>query len=222
MVGLMKNRRKAPVHKKPTGTPHHFSVKVDLSKPPAEMVKEELRLPHDKPGIERIVANQFATAAAAYSLPAMIVSEPIQNAEHDIDFTVDTNLGRMGLELVEYAPLGKSGFAGPKPTTYSPLDRGRQVIDLIVKKNIKYQHYDKHPKLMLLVYVTDNAWALDHFTLSVVRFLARSANTTFNFITYFKPMAGMPGIVYPLYPITDQEFEELGQLRIPSECRSIL
>ncbi|MDD5452473.1 MAG: hypothetical protein PHT49_11315 [Desulfovibrionales bacterium] len=210
------------MHKKPTGTPYHFSVTVGTGGPPQEMAKNDLQLPQDKAGIERLVATQFAADARDYDLPAKILAQPVQNEENDIDFTVETNLGPMGLELVEYAPVGKRGFAGPKPTDFSPVERGRQVIGLIAKKNKKYRHYKKFPHLMLLIYVTDNAWALDHFTLRVIQFLARTANTVFDFITYYKPMVNTSGIVYRLYPVTDSEYEELGQLRVPSDCRRIL
>ena len=210
------------MHKKPRGTPYHFSITVGTGKPPQEMTKMQLHLPTDKASIERHVAAQFAIDARAYDLPDQILSKPIQNEENDIDFTVETNHGAMGLELVEYAPVGKRGFAGPKPSDSSPVERARQVIGLIVKKNTKYRHYKKFQQLMLLIYVTDNAWALDHFTLRTIQFLARTENTTFDFITYYKPMVDTSGIVYRLYPIADSEYEELGQLRIPAECRRIL
>lgn len=179
-------------------------------------------LPEHKTSIETLVATKFAVDARDYDLPAQILSDPIQNEENDIDFTIETNLGQMGLELVEYAPVGKAGFSGHKPTDFNPVDRGREVIGLIAKKNMRYQHYKKFPHLMLLVYVTDNAWALDQFTLSAIQFLARTENHVFDFITYYKPMRDTGGIVYRLYPVTDSEYEALGRFSVPPECRRIL
>ena len=75
---------------------------------------------------------------------------------------------------------------------------------------------------MLLIYVTDNAWSLDQHTLSAVQFLSQTETGTFDFITYYKPMANASGIVYRLYPNTDAEYEALGKLPIPSDCRRIL
>lgn len=210
------------MHKKPRGVPYHLSVTVGAGKPPQEMLQNDLHLPHDKGGIERVIATQFAADARNCDLPAKIIAQPVQNDENDIDFSIETNLGSMGLELVEYAPVGKLGFAGPKPTEFSPIERAREVTELIAKKSEKYRHYQKHAHLMLLIYVTDNAWALDHFTLQAVQFLARTANTSFHFITYFKPMVNTPGIVYRLYPVTDLEYDALGQLCVPSDCRRIL
>ena len=87
-------------------------------------------MPEQKATVENFVATQFAIDSRAYDLRAKILSAPVQN---DIDFTIETDLGPMGLELVEYAPVGKSGFSGPKPTDFSPIERAREVIGLIAK-----------------------------------------------------------------------------------------
>ena len=210
------NIRVSLMHKKPRGTPSHFSITTETGQPPREMETVKLELPAVKADIENVVARKFAVDALDYDVPFQITSPPVQNQENDIDFTVDTNLGRMGLELVEYAPVGKAGFSGPLPTTYSPVERGREVLALIAKKAKKYQHYDRLQKKMLLVYVTDNAWALDIHTLSVIQFLGRTEITTFDYVTYYKPMEGTGGIVCRLYPVSDAEYEKLGPRRIPS------
>lgn len=210
------------MHKKPRGTPFHLSVTVGTGQPPREMEKVELTLPIHKAGIESVVAEKFAIDARNYDLPAQIISLPIQNQENDIDFTIETNLGLMGLELVEYAPVGKAGFSGPKPTTYSPVERGREVLHLIEKKNHKYRDYKRFPYLMLLVYVTDNAWDLDIHTLNVIQFLTHTGNHIFNFITYYKPMQQTGGIVHRLHPVSDSEYNALGKLRVPRECQRII
>ena len=210
------------MHKKPRGTPYHFSVNTGGGLPPQEMTKHELHLPHDKASIERQIAEGFAIDSRNYELYAHIITDPVQNGEHDIDFTVETDRGAMGLELVEYAPVGKLGFSGPKPNKYDPVERAREVIELIKSKNNKYRQYNKFQELMLLVYVTDNAWALDIFSLQAIRFLARTENTVFRCIAYYKPIQGASGIVHRVFPISDVEYEELRSVHIPREGQRVL
>lgn len=195
--------------KKPRGSPSYYRVRIDPAGAPHEFVQAGLELPEDKASIERVIATAFARDAEQYELPFQFLSEPHQNDENDIDFSVETSLGTMGLELVEYAPIATDGFPSQQPAEFDPATRVAQIMDLIGRKEQKYRTYNLFQHLMLVVYVTHDVWSLDYNVLRGVQYLAYRSAPVFGFVAYYKPMRDISGPVFLLRPIDASEHQRI-------------
>lgn len=209
-------------HKKPRGTPYHYETRLLGDRQPQQMKQTKLLLPNTKASIESTIAAKFINDAATGNLGIELNGALIQNDESDIDFTVRTEKGDIGLELVEYAPLGKGGYKDATAMPSNPVERAKSIVTLIAAKNKKYESYSKHRDVVLLIYVTHNPFALDIYTIRVLQFWGRSINFAFHTIVYYKPMEGIPGLLQRIFPITDEEASVLRGLKVPRCMKPVL
>jgi hypothetical protein len=108
-------------------------------------------LPDTKADIERRILSHARAAAETQGRSLYdLVSEPIQNAENDFDFTLETTSGRQYLDLVEVVLAG--GYEGAS----NAIEVGSfadQLWALVKKKSQKYGVPRRH-RVHLLLYST--------------------------------------------------------------------
>lgn len=143
-------------------------------------------------------------------------AEPVQLAEADFDFALDTSGGREYLDLVEFAPLAPlGGEYNRAPATTKNGDVADQVWELIAKKS---EHYGglRGIKVHLFIYSTDFRFRLGP---SVIALLAiRSSRTAHGFqsIAHYTPLSAEVGWIQavfgdgvPVPPVSSEEEEHL-------------
>lgn len=174
-----------------------------------------LDLPTDKAGIETDVARIFVAASQSVRLPVRLLGDLQRSEEDDIDFCVSSDRSRLGLELVEFAPIRPAAEAAARPDKYSPKERGQGLQQLIQVKSRKYAGYTREQAAILLVYVTSDRNDVDPFTLSYAQLFAHVQPNVFLYVAFFRPLAGCPGRVHVISPISEEEFSRLQEKRAP-------
>jgi hypothetical protein len=127
--------------------------------------------PEDKTERERLIANLFVKAfdrwVATQSEPTLApFGQPKQNEENDLDFTVETSVGPMQMELAEFAPLSDFGprFADA-PRSLHPREKAEHAIKLIDMKSA----HQGGERRFLVIHATEHGFWLDPNTIERMR-----------------------------------------------------
>lgn len=181
------------------------------------------KLPGDTAERERLVADLFVNGferwVATESEPSLKpFGAPVQNEENDLDFTVPTNLGEMLMELAEFAPLAEHG---PKfesaPPSLPPKEKGALATALVSKKS----GHQGGANRLLVLYVTEQGFWLDPFTIEWMRRLLTAKPPAFERVYYVSIHSLTDASVSEIYPgqpnhncveLTDEEFAKMNIL----------
>jgi len=127
--------------------------------------------PHNKAEREQLIASLFVGSFDQYvameSEPSLApFTELTQNGENDLDFTVQTALGQMLMELAEFAPLAAHGptFVHA-PKSLHPSEKAARSFELIAKKS---EHQGGNNRFLVL-YVTEHGFWLDPISIEILR-----------------------------------------------------
>jgi hypothetical protein len=169
---------------------------------------EVICFPEKKSVREQLLADLFVQGSAGYiasqSEPSLApFGPPKQNAERDLDFTVETAKGSMLLELAEFAPLADYG---PKfchaPNALDPKVKAPLAVDLILKKS----RHQGGPNRFLIIYSTEYAFKLDIVSIERIRRLLREEDVQFERIYYISIHNLSAASVSEVYPGTPHRF----------------
>ena len=142
--------------------------------------------PKEKAEREVLVAGLFVKAfdqwVAGQSEPSLApFGKPAQNEENDLDFTVDTALGAMRMELAEFAPLKEHGprFADAPPSLQPP-EKAALALELV---GMKSDHQGGEGRF-LVIYNTEHGFWLDPLTIEGMRRALKETPPRFKRIYY--------------------------------------
>jgi hypothetical protein len=184
--------------KKPTGTSGPFIVQVQ----PDGMATGSfapISLPNGKAEIQLVIAERFIASMNKY-LGTNFLSNPVPNPEDEFDFTVCSPRGIASLELMEVAPL-----AGPYETAshnYNACGFARSIFQGILEKSQRYAH-EMANDLLLLIYVTHWAFALDELVIACLRHWCAKTPLAFTAVFSFQSLDeqdGTPRWISPWEP----------------------
>lgn len=130
-----------------------------------------ISFPEDKAEREQLIAELFVKAferwVATESEPTIApFGQPQQNEEDDLDFTIESSVGPMQMELAEFAPLTVFGprFADAPPSLH-PREKAEHAIGLV---NMKSAHQGGDRRF-LVIYSTEHGFWLDPNTIERMR-----------------------------------------------------
>ena len=135
-------------HNKPTGTVGCISIFADGRPPQFQQVP----FPTEKAAIERMVVAAAVSAKKDLGRFYQLDSDPAQNDENDLDFTLNTSRGEKRLELMEIAFLA-TGSYDAAPLSYNHGELADAICAGIAKKTRRYG--DRSSGIHLLLYSTD-------------------------------------------------------------------
>jgi len=160
--------------------------------------------PKEKAEREVLVAGLFVKAfdrwVAGQSEPSLApFGEPVQNDENDLDFTLETTLGAMRMELAEFAPLTEHGprFADA-PTSLQPREKAALALELVVMKS---DHQGGESRF-LVIYNTEHGFWLDPMTIERMRRALQDAPPRFERVYYVSIHDLGNGSASEIYPGT--------------------
>lgn len=114
--------------------------------------REFVDFPSEKEKIEELIVNLFLYATQHIEDELKPFSDPIQNQENDIDYSMNCAKGPVFVELTEFAPLGELGLKKhtDAPGQFSVGQMAQAAYNLIMKKSGRYSVENK----ILIVYKT--------------------------------------------------------------------
>lgn len=163
-------------------------------------------IPFPKKQVERevLVAGLFVKAferwVAGQSEPSLApFGELAKNDENDLDFTVETALGAMRMELTEFAPLREHGprFADA-PTSLEPSEKAELALELV---RMKSDHQGGVGRF-LVIYNTEYGFWLDPLTIERMRRALNDAPPRFERVYYVSIHDLGNGSASEIYPGT--------------------
>ena len=120
---------------------------------PEGVVVENIPFSKDKAEIERYVARQFVDHPPREETAYFKSKTLRQNAEDDLDFTVDTAEGKKYLELKEFAPLEKfGGDHANVPSMHNVGEMAKWYCQLVEEGSTRYAGI---PNIFLITYSTE-------------------------------------------------------------------
>jgi len=166
--------------------------------------------PGEKAARELMIAEMFVRAANRLIMypsaeqPSYVpFSELIQNAENDVDFTINTGRGVKRLEVTEFAPLYQHG---PRfEDAPRQLDQGTKsdlLLELLRKKSARQGGANR----LLLVYVTEQGFWIDPITIEIVRRALSHESPQFERVYFVSPHSITAGMVWEIFPGTPHPF----------------
>jgi hypothetical protein len=187
---------------KPSGTSGFFQVRANEQ---GDISGAFVPTPYstEKAEIERQMVVSFISSMnknLATSCEEFFLSNPKQNQENNIDFTVDSPNGLAYLELMEIASL-----KGPYTTassSYKPYEFAKAVLAGIKQKSDHYAGTQGRD-IFLLLYVTHWSFIPSSSTLACLRYwLARQSHRFRAIFSFYllDPSEGVPQWIFPYPP----------------------
>jgi hypothetical protein len=183
---------------------------------------EVISFPGPKDERERLIARLFVEGfdnwVAMESEPSFApFSQPEQNQENDLDFTVTTSQGVKLMELAEFAPLSKHGpnFANA-PKVLDPTEKAFLAHGLVQEKSAHQGGADR----FLVLYATEYGFWLDPITIERMRRLLAKEPPNFDrvyFISVHNLNSGSVSEIYPgkpHYAFGDSSDEQLDKMDV--------
>jgi hypothetical protein len=167
----------AKKHKKPTGTVGCISISAD-GRPPQF---QQVHFPPEKAAIERKVVAAAVFAKNDLGRFYQLESDPVQNDENDLDFTLNTLRGEERLELMEIAFL-KTGSYDTAPLSYNYGELADAICAGIAKKSRLYG--DRPCGIHLLLYSTDFRFSVCNDVLWLVSKWCSTTPHAFDSVVY--------------------------------------
>lgn len=159
-------------------------------------------LPAEKAGRELYIADLLVNTKLIKeeSDPSLRpFSGLVQNAENDLDFTINTPEGRKLLELAEFAPLKEFGprFENA-PRSLDQSSKFDLALELIHKKS----SHQGGPERILLIYTTEHAFELDAMTMELLKRELAKSPPRFDRVYNLVPVAKFASVaeIYPGKP----------------------
>jgi hypothetical protein len=152
-------------------------------------------LSKDKEVVEGSIVKAFFHAMSTLIAERpFLLSDPVQNEESSLDFTVTTPTGPADLELVEVVPERYEKASA----MFKPYDLATFILGRIRGKS---SHYGMKRDKYLLVYVTHWAFIPCDNTFKCVQYWCREAPPAFKEVYFFMPAQEGDGIVRWIYPV---------------------
>lgn len=152
---------------KPSGTSGFFQVQVN-EQGNISGAFVQTPYPTEKAEIESQIIGSFISSMnknLAVSGEEFFLSNPKQNQENNIDFTVKSPNGLAHLELIEIAPL--KGPYATAPSSYKPYEFAKAILAGIKKKS-DHHAGTQWQDIFLLLYVTHWSFIPSSSTLACV------------------------------------------------------
>ena len=183
--------------KKPTGLTGPISIG------PGGMVHHPVQFPTKKAEIENMIARLFVACAGRMPIGLAPFSDPIRNAEDDLDFTVTTNDGSRLLELAEFAPLQdlRVGYSDA-PRQMSMQQTAQLALQLIVRKS---EHQGGNGRLLLL-YKTHAQFFIPPPVQELVRRKLDQEPPAFEAVYFLSPHDNEQASVWEIWPGAPHSF----------------
>lgn len=191
---------------KPKGKPQGESGAIKFG--PVGVEWQVIPFPGSKPERELLIARLFVKSFDGY---VAMESDPSlgpftglqQNAENDLDFTVQTAQGPKLMELAEFAPLHVHGptFAHA-PKALNPAEKAARALELIQSKSAHQGGADR----FLLLYTTEHGFWLDPITIELLRRRLGATPPNFDRVYYLSPHDLDSGSTSELFPGTSHHF----------------
>lgn len=183
--------------KKPQGASGQISIGAGVE-------WKVIPFPADKKEREQLIARLFVDGLEGYvamqSEPSLAPFKSVQqNDESDLDFTVDTAVGKKLMELAEFAPLKTHGptFA-EAPKALDPKEKAVLAERLIQDKSA-HQGGDGR---FLVLYTTEHGFWLDPLTIERLRRSLGKNSPRFERVYYVSPHSLESASVSEIYPGT--------------------
>jgi hypothetical protein len=195
--------RKKP--KKPTGVAG--PTLIDLGKRVNSF--NPLVFPPTKPEIEKLVLHAALASNRRLREHYGIVGEPKQVREQDYDFTLPTATGETYLDLMEFAPLRKTGRSYDRvPRSYMAGDRADAIWDEVTQKS---EWYGRPPLsgIHLMLYSTDFRLYAYGPVADLLVHLSHRLEHCFRSIVYTTPFTEASAQVAYLFPLPEADRAKL-------------
>lgn len=185
--------------KKPTG--HAGPIKA--SPISVEVEWEKIQFPSTKDEQEKYIAERFIQQANKQRSERFRFKNLRQNAQADLDFTVEVAEGDIYLELLEIAPLQQGGYETAL-SSHKPYDMAEWIIKQIRKKGTK-----QGPGLdrVLLLYWTHWAFALSSTTIALLQYWLLEEDFDYLEILIYEPLDTEEGSISTLVPVPKEHFQ---------------
>lgn len=145
--------------------------------PSGEVVFIGIDLPATKEGIEWKYAESFVKNT---KLPFSCIELSI-NETDDFDLTIETDDGRVFLELMEIAPLSEGVTHATAPNTNNSYEMAEFVLGKIQTKSRKYTSKCQ-PRIGLLLYSTDFKFSLSSTAIALLQYWLQATAHCFEFV----------------------------------------
>lgn len=165
-----------------------------------EPVFTPVPFPTVKAEIERLVAEYFVADVRAKGVFAFDLGPPEQNAEDDLDFTINTNHGRLYLELTEVHLRGLSEELPTGQYAYESYAVAERVWKQIHVKSERYQGATRQP-IILLLYVTHWQFCLSDHVFRQLAYRMTQSPPVFFTVFYMSFLEAAAVETVPLYPV---------------------
>lgn len=178
-----------------------------------------IEFPNDKAEREQLIANLFVKGfdgyVASQSEPSLApFGPPQQNAEDDLDFTIESSQGVKLMELAEFAPLA---VHGPKfsdaPLSIDPKEKADLAYELIHEKSAHQGGTDR----FLVLYKTEYGFWLDPLAIERLRRMLAAKPPNFDRVYFVSPHDLENASVSEIFPgkphhiFGERTDEQLGQ-----------
>lgn len=184
---------------KPSGISGFFGVGFD-EKGHISGRFEQTAFSPEKADIEKQMTVSFLAAMNKYCASpdeTFPLSNPKQNQENDLDFSIESPNGPAYLELMEIAPL--KGPYKTAPPSYRPYDFAKAVLGGIHAKSRHYVGIQGRD-LYLLLYVTHWAFTPSDSVLNCLRYWLARETHVFRGVFMFYMLDSLEGAPYFLFP----------------------
>ncbi|MFG1201729.1 hypothetical protein V5F29_04975 [Xanthobacter aminoxidans] len=157
----------------------------------------EIQLSSNKREREIEIISMFQSSLERWDSKILRILDFKDNDESDYDFSVNTNDGPAFVELTEFAPSRGGSPYNNTDQIYNVGDMADQFKSLVDKKNSHYSRGERN--IILLVYHTHFAFAIERPLLDVIRFDINRQNTIFKYVYFFSPLGSGSSfrLIYP-------------------------
>lgn len=194
---------------KPTGMigPNKITVASDGA---VEHAFQPVPFSTKKEEVEVLIANDFIASMTqlmtAQGGTRWFMSNPVQNAENDFDFTITLPDGMLAwLELMEIAPLHLFGDHQHVPAKYKPFDFAKIIVGMIMKKAVHYPAASAR-ELHLLTYITHWGFIPSESLIHLVRAFLIEEKHPFAGIYLYAPFEAGHGHGRVIAPVDPKQY----------------
>ncbi|QGM46671.1 hypothetical protein [Methylocystis heyeri] len=156
-----------------------------------------VKFPTDKAKLELMIAELFVNSRVLPNNDLRYFSNLKPNPENDLDFTVDTGLGKKLLELAEFAPLDKFKTSYDRAPPYLTMS---QFCDFYLELINKKSNHQGGRDRLLLTYKTHSAFFVSLPVIEVVRRQLSLSQPKFERVYFLSPHDETDASTWEVFP----------------------
>lgn len=207
--------------RKPRGTLNF--VRLTFGKP-EESGLIDANFPDTKDQIENEILKRFLKDSENHpEINIKFISQPKQNIENDLDFSIQTSDGECYFELMEFAPLEneRGGYDSISPIR-NPYYDANWTFEKLKAKSNKYGEIAN--RTILLIYITDENFKLGSIALNILKYWTTTKPHGFKRIYIYMPLlnGGIINVVFPSKIDTTFDPEEYKNKKVTQISNSLI